>query len=89
MKEELLKINRYYGIMQQLKYIHREYFELDEAIFNYENNDHVAEELADVMCVLKQFQYYFNIDDEEIESIMKYKIKRQLERINLESKGKK
>ena len=28
----------HYGLMKQLKYIHSEYFELDEAIFQYENS---------------------------------------------------
>ncbi len=104
MKEDLLIIINHYGLMKQLKYIHSEYFELDEAIlnereisFNSEGNigdlltlnkakEHIAEEIADIMVMLKQFQYYYGISDEEIEDIMKFKIKRQLERI--ESEGK-
>ena len=31
MREDLLKIIHYYGINEQLKYIHSEYYELDEA----------------------------------------------------------
>ena len=31
--------------------------------------------------MLKQFQYYYGIEDKEIEEVMKYKIDRQLERI--------
>ena len=90
MKEDLLKIINHYGINKQLKYIHSEYFELDEAILNYETSElleklvenkieHITEEIADVMVMLKQFQYFY-----EIEDIMKYKIKRQLERIDKE-----
>lgn len=37
MREKLLKIINYYGIDEQLKYIHTEYYELDEAIFDYNN----------------------------------------------------
>ena len=88
MKEDLLKIINHYGINKQLKYIHSEYFELDEAILNYitrdEDREHIAEELSDCFVMLKQFQYYYGIPDEEIERIMKYKIKRQLERIDKE-----
>ena len=96
MKEKLLKIIEHYGEEKQLKYIHTEYFELDEAILNYwndetyyeevERNDkeHIAEEIADVMVMLKQFQYNHEITDEQIESIMNYKIDRQLERIKNE-----
>ena len=38
---------------------------------------HIAEEIADVMVMLKQFQYYYKISDEEIEDVMKYKVQRQ------------
>ncbi len=97
MKEELLKIINHYGIEKQLKYIHSEYFELDEAIVksryncNYdfiekeEDIKHIAEEIADVMVMLKQFQYFYEITDKNIEDIMKQKISRQLERIEKEN----
>ena len=100
MKENLLKIINNYGLKHQLKYIHTEYYELDEAIIQKEypaiakghkndeldrlENNHIAEEIADVLVMLKQFQYYYEIPDEEIERIMKYKIDRQLERIDKE-----
>ena len=97
MKEDLLKIIGTYGINKQLKYIHSEYFELDEAILNCINEEcgyyeevenyhkkHIAEEIADVMVMLKQFQYYYDIEDSEIEKIMVEKINRQLTRIEEE-----
>ena len=102
MKDKLLEIISFYGIDKQLKYIHSEYFELDEAILDAEKfkpksftqlninlqeyTNHIAEELADVMCMLKQFQYYYGISDKEIEKIIKEKVDRQLERIKNESK---
>ena len=94
MKEDLLKIINNYGVMPQLKYFQSEVFELNEAIIKYENYrktnaefirehyiDHIKEEIADVMVMLKQFQYYYGIEDKEIEDIMKFKIERQLSRI--------
>ena len=91
MKENLLKIINHYGIDKQLKYIHSEYFELDEAIIQFNWNDEihnekyaiecVAQEIADVMVMLKQFQYYYGIEDKQVEEVMNYKIDRQLERI--------
>lgn len=90
MKDNLLKIINNYGVRNQLKYIHSEYFELDEAIMNYEHSrsfkdrflvENIAEEIADIMVMLKQFQYKFNISDEEILNIMNSKIDRQLKRI--------
>lgn len=89
MKESLLKIINTYGLKHQLKYIHTEYYELDEAILNYitrdEDREHIGEELSDCFVMLKQFQYYYEIPDEEIERIMKYKIDRQLKRIDKEN----
>lgn len=43
--------------------------------------EHITEEIADVVVMLKQFQYYYGITDEEIINNMQFKIKRQLERI--------
>jgi len=103
MKDKLLEIINHYGIDKQLKYIHSEYFELDEAIIvdnwskdilndkeykecRKDNIEHIAEELADVMVMLKQFQYYYEISDEEIEKIMQEKVDRQLERIKDENR---
>ena len=98
MEEKLLQIINHYGLENQLKYIHSEYFELDEAILDYIKDEftyfpeveesckkHITEEIADVMVMLKQFQYYFSIEDEQIEEIMNYKIDRQLERIKNEN----
>ena len=97
MSEKELEIINHYGISTQLKYIHTEYYELDEAILNEINDDeiyyeqveeyhkkHIAEEIADIMVMLNQFKAYYGIDDKEIESIMNKKIERQLERIKNE-----
>lgn len=97
MEEQLKKIINHYGISKQLKYIHSEYFELDEAIMKFNDNnynsadfaiEHIAEELADVMVMLKQFQYYYYITDEQVENIMVQKIERQLKRIEEENEKK-
>ena len=95
MKDDLLKIISFYGVIPQLKYFQSEVFEMNEAIierelhWNYDTeiqdinplDKHIAEEIADCMVMLKQFQYYYGIEDKEIEEVMKYKIDRQLERI--------
>lgn len=92
MKDKLLKIVNRYGIMAQLKYLHSEYFELDEAIINYEQVDHIlnehtediTNELADVLVMLGQIKEYYKINDKDLEKVMNYKIDRQLERIKME-----
>lgn len=96
MNEKLLKIVNYYGVMPQLKYFQSEVFEFNESIIKKEientfgettikmdenNLKHIAEEMADVMVMLKQFQLYYDISTEEIEKIMQYKIDRQIKRI--------
>ena len=94
MKDRLLQIINHYRVIPQLKYFQSEIFEMNEAIIKYENipngiyehikneyKEHIAEEIADITVMLKQFQYYYGIEDKEIEEVMKYKIDRQLERI--------
>lgn len=100
MKNNLLKITQHYGVNNQQRKFVEECYELLEAIIQKEypaiakghkneqldilENKHIAEEIADIMVMLKQFQYYYEIEDKQIEDIMKYKIKRQLERIDKE-----
>ena len=46
--------------------------------------DHIAEEIADVQVMLNQFKVHYGITNKELVEIMKYKIKRQLKRIENE-----
>ena len=94
-KNGLLKIINTYGVLPQLKYFYSEVYELSEAIINAEDNrligisrkpselaiEHIAEEIADVTVMLKQLQYYYGIEDKDINDIMISKIDRQLNRI--------
>ena len=96
MENQLKQIIERYGVMKQLKYIHSEYFELDEAIIDNETLknepiadkkyliNHIAEEIADVMVMLEQFRLYYGIDKETIQDLMEYKTQRQIERIENE-----
>lgn len=96
MKNNLLKIIEHYGINNQLRKFNEESFELQEAIINHgwtimsfeelseKTKEHIAEEIADCYVILEQFRHYYGISDEEIEKVMKYKIERQLDRINEE-----
>ena len=91
MNDKLKKIIKHYGVLPQLKYFQSEVYELTEAILfdefttsSYREIHHIAEEIADVMVMLKQFQLNYGIKDEEIEEIMKFKVDRQIDRINNE-----
>ena len=48
--------------------------------------EHIAEEIADVIVMLKQFRIYYNISDKTINTIMRKKVNSQLERIKNEVK---
>ena len=98
MKEDLLKIIMHYGVNAQQRQLEEEVFELQEAITKAECNrcigvvrkpcdeciNHIAEEIADVAVMLKQFQYHYGIENEFIIALMRGKVNRQLERIKNE-----
>lgn len=100
MKNELFKIIQHYGVNAQQRKLTEEVFELQEAITTHElkesvsyeipltdligTKEHIAEEIADVMIMLGQFVYYYDINERNINKIADYKIKRQLERIKNE-----
>ena len=98
MKEDLLKIIKHYGINAQQRQLAEEVFELQEAILTRELHwhydteiqdirpldNHIAEEIADVMIMLNQFKAYYEIPNETILVFMRGKVNRQLERIKNE-----
>lgn len=93
MKEKLLKIIKHYGVSPQLKHLYTEMYEFIEAVLDYEhdetglmNKDHIQEEFADLMVMLEQFKAYYNLSNEDVLETMKYKIERQLKRIEEENK---
>lgn len=51
-----------------------------------EARKHIIEEFADLMVMLEQFKAYYNLSNEDIMETMKYKIERQLKRIEEENK---
>ena len=100
MKEDLLKIIKHYGVNAQQRQLAEEVFELQEAITIHELKNgvsyeipltelidakqHIAEEIADVAVMLKQFQYHYGIENEFILALIRGKVDRQLERIKNE-----
>lgn len=101
MEDKLEKIIQHYGVNKTLKHLHSEHYELDEAVLecihgydysptqlarHYEN--HIAEEIADMLCMLNQISLYFNISEEQIYRIMEEKVDRQLKRMEEEVNGR-
>ena len=92
MKEKFLKIIKHYGVSPQLKHLYTEMYEFTEAVLDYEHDEtglvdknHILEEFADLMVMLEQFKVYYDLNNEDIMETMKYKIKRQLKRIEKEN----
>lgn len=99
---EALKLTiNHYGVLPQLKHMQGEVYELSEAIIKREteyqfsettvkmdkdNIEHIKEEIADVMNMVEQFIYYYEIDVHELIEIKHYKMNRQLNRIENEVK---
>ena len=83
MDNKLLTIFNTYGKSHQVSKLLEEVGEFIETVINGDK-ENMVQEMADCMVILKQFQYYYGIEDKEIEEIMKYKIDRQLERIENE-----
>lgn len=86
MKEDLIKIIEHFGINNQQRKLNEEMFELQEAITIFEqgNNqsyDDITEELVDVMILLKQIFYHYELNDYQAKQIEERKIKRTLKRI--------
>ena len=96
MKDKLLKIVQHYGIEHQQRKLQEEVFELQEAITICESanewtpsmverwKNNITEEIADVMVLIHQIRFYYDLDDVEVSRIFTNKIDRQLERIENE-----
>lgn len=84
MNDSLLTIFNTYGKSHQVSKLLEEVGEFIETVMN-EDKENIVKEMADVMVLLKQFQYYYDISDKQIEETMKFKINRQLKRIESEN----
>lgn len=87
LKRDIYFIADHYGAMGQLNKAIEECTELKDAIAGYlQNRDsraHIAEEIADVKIMLIQLEYLLH-SEYEVEGMMRYKVDRQLKRIEVE-----
>lgn len=88
MKTKLLRIFNHFGIETQKRKLNEECYEFLQAVAEWQSNpstvnaEHVTEELADCLVVLKQFQLSFEIADLVLEEIAILKTERTLARID-------
>lgn len=83
MNDNLLTIFNTYGKSHQVSKLLEEVGEFIETVIN-EDKENMVQEIADCMVMLKQFQYYYGIEDKEIEEVMKYKVERTIKRMENE-----
>lgn len=87
LKRDIYFIADHYGTLGQLNKTLEECTELKDAIAGYlQNSDsraHIAEEIADVRVMLTQIEYLLH-SEYEVEGMMRYKVDRQLKRIEAE-----
>ena len=88
MKAKLLRIFNHFGIETQKRKLNEECYEFLQAVCEWQGNpsptnvQHVVEELADCLVVLKQFLHHFGIDEQTIKQWCDYKTDRTLARID-------
>lgn len=76
-----IKIINHYGVNAQLKKLNEEVYEFEEAVLEKHDKEHITEEIADILVILQQFKEKYNIDLTEINKVMRYKVDRQIRRI--------
>lgn len=79
-REELLKIYNHFGQEKQLEKLREEVEELIEAI-KEGDEEHIKEEMADVLVIVNQIRYKKEMNEEELVEIFEQKVNRTLERI--------
>lgn len=94
MKDKILRIINHYGLINQLKKLNEEIFELIDAEYemyytlnanNYERLiNHIIEEYGDVQHVLEQHRLYWQISLDDVKEVIKYKNKRTNDEIDNE-----
>lgn len=78
MKE--IEIIKHYGYRHQIRKLAEEQYELIEALFE-NDKEHIIEEIADCLLLIKQFRDFYKIQDEEIREVYNYKLSRQERRM--------
>ena len=85
MNQNIKRIAKHYGYQHQVKKTTEECGEFIVALSKLANDEgsrkDVLEEMADVMVMLQQMQYFLCINQYELHKAMETKVRRQLERM--------
>lgn len=80
MEEKLLKIYNHFGEAAQIEKLREEVEELIEAI-KEGDEEHIKEEMADVLVIVNQIRHKREMNEEELVEIFEQKVNRTLEQI--------
>lgn len=86
MTEKLYPIIKHYGVGNQIDKSIEEMHELEEALKRRDPKEHIAEEIADNIIMLQQLMLIFGLDQEDIQSIIDFKLTRTKFRMEKEKK---
>jgi NTP pyrophosphatase (non-canonical NTP hydrolase) len=85
MENDYLKIINHFGVNNQQRKLQEEVFELQEAITKYEagigDKEAIKEELADVLLILKQLKWFYQLSPLNVLLMARKKRKRTLKRM--------
>lgn len=85
MESDYLKIIKHFGVNNQQRKLQEEVFELQEAITKYENGfgskKAIEEEVVDVLLILKQFKWFYQLSPLNVLLMNRKKRKRTLKRM--------
>lgn len=84
LNEAILSYENRSNLLKTVECLNKAMCRFTKTTYNDYYLDHISEELADVMVMLNQFAIYYNLDLKKINEIMRYKVNRQIERINNE-----
>ena len=79
-EEAIAAIAQFNGPVIMIEKFKEEAQELHAAVVGGDPVDHITEEVADVLLMLKQIKIFYSISDKDVDKIVKHKIMRTLER---------
>lgn len=84
--DKYLDIINHFGEKTQCKKLMEEAFEFVETVYEYDTKDiktreHLVEEMGDILILLTEFIAKYEIEKQELDKIIDYKLNRTLDRI--------
>jgi NTP pyrophosphatase (non-canonical NTP hydrolase) len=87
-EDDLWKIINHFGKPLQLLKLSEESGEVSRAIIRKEcgvtlTNHEITEEISDLLVVINQLMLLYDVDEKEVEQIMKYKVIKTMDKYNI------